>query len=172
MSALSVWHYGLTVRNLDQSVKFYTLVLGFTVRHIQVQENEYTSTMLGHEAASITIAQLVLPGAPIGASGHHIELIEWTRPRGWSSPLRDFPEITTAHLAVAVADLPGVLERARTFGCGPHSDVQDITAGINKGGRVVFLRDPDGAWLELIEPPSVAGTPEPMLPTVDSRPTS
>lgn len=159
MSGLALWHHGLTVRHLDTSVRFYCDVFGFTVRHTQVQENEYTSTMLGHADASIQVAQLILPGAPVGASGHHVELIEWRRPPGRTVRLRDFPEVTTAHLALAVEDLAGVLVRARGFDCVPHSEVQHITAGINRGGRVVFLRDPDGAWLELIEPPAASGVP-------------
>ncbi len=161
MTAIALWHHGLTVEDLDRSIDFYTKVLGFSVRHRQVQENEYTSNMLGHQDVRISVAQLVLDGAPVGDSGHLIELIEWQRPPGRRAELRDFPDISTAHLALGVRDLDVIIERAAEFGSRPHSEVQDITAGINRGGRVVFLRDPDGAWLELLEPPVRPGQPQP-----------
>jgi catechol 2,3-dioxygenase-like lactoylglutathione lyase family enzyme len=47
--------------------------------------------------------------------------------------------------------------RGATF----HGPVQDIAAGINKGGKAVYFRDPDGNNLELIQPPPAPGRPAP-----------
>ncbi len=47
------------------------------------------------------------------------------------------------------------------LGARPLSQPNEITAGINKGGRAVYLHDPDGITLELVQP---ARTPARAVP--------
>ena len=50
------------------------------------------------------------------------------------------------------------------LGATPLSEPNEITAGINKGGKALYLHDPDGVTLELLQPankPAPVGEPSP-----------
>ena len=47
MSVKSVWHAGFSVRDVEASIAFWTEALGLVLRHRQIQENEYTSFLVG-----------------------------------------------------------------------------------------------------------------------------
>jgi catechol 2,3-dioxygenase-like lactoylglutathione lyase family enzyme len=147
-----LWHVGLVVSDIERAIAFYG-VLGLELRLRQDQANEYTARLVGYPGASLRIAQMRLPSAGRSRSGHVIELIEYVQP----AADRVAPEnarIGAAHVAFEVASierLRGALEGAGAiFLSAPN----EITAGVNRGGRAVYLRDPDGITLELVEPPA------------------
>lgn len=150
MSVLQPWHFGITVSDLERSVTFYGDGLGLTVRHRQTQDNEYTARMLGYPSCHIEIAQLRC-AAVHGASEHVIELIQFVIPEAIHQP-GPMHRLGTVHVALLADDLEATLARAREHGGRPNSDVVDITAGINAGGKVVWLTDPDGVLIELVQP--------------------
>jgi len=149
---LGVFHTSFTVADLDCSVGWYTDVLGMELVHRQVQDNEYTRTLVGNSRAVLEIAQLKLPEVTPGVSTHLLELVEYRRPPG------DRPELLThnvgvAHLAVLVDDVAERYERMRRQEVVFVSPPVAITAGANKGGFTCYLKDPDGITLELFQPP-------------------
>lgn len=155
MGVKSVWHVGLSVRDIERSIAFYRDCLGLPLRHRQLQENEYTSNLVGYPNVRITVAQFQLPGENPG-SGHVLELTEYERPRGAEVDIST-PNIGVAHLAFEVGDIDVMRPTLEAGGARFVSEPQEIAAGINKGGRAVYLRDPDGFTLELIEPPPSFG---------------
>jgi catechol 2,3-dioxygenase-like lactoylglutathione lyase family enzyme len=148
----SVWHVGFSVANLERSIQFYVDGLGLRLRHRQTGDNEYTRKLVGYPDAIIHVAQFVIEDAPPPPSGHVLELIEYERPRGETIEPSN-SRISTGHLAFAVNDIDAVAERLAALGATFVSQPVHITAGINAGGRTVYLRDPDGITLELLEPP-------------------
>jgi catechol 2,3-dioxygenase-like lactoylglutathione lyase family enzyme len=54
---------------------------------------------------------------------------------------------------VACDDLDERLERLTAAGGTPFSKPVEIDTGANRGGRGVYLRDPDGHVVELFERP-------------------
>jgi catechol 2,3-dioxygenase-like lactoylglutathione lyase family enzyme len=80
MSVKSLWHAGFTVDDIERSIAFWTEAVGMVLRHRQIQENEYTSLLVGFPDVRLSVAQLRLPEGSHDASGHVIELIEYQRP--------------------------------------------------------------------------------------------
>jgi catechol 2,3-dioxygenase-like lactoylglutathione lyase family enzyme len=157
MAVRSVFHVGFVVRDIDASIAFYTGGLGLRLRHRQAQDNAYTRSLVGYEDASLRIAQFQLPEGEPPASGHILELIEYLVPEGGPA---DLERNTTGagHLAFLVDDIETMTARLTALGATPLSQPNEITEGINKGGKAVYLHDPDGIMLELLQPAdSLAG---------------
>jgi catechol 2,3-dioxygenase-like lactoylglutathione lyase family enzyme len=148
----SVWHTGFSVADLERSIRFYVDGLGLRLRHRQTGDNEYTRQLVGYPDAVIHVAQFVIDGSPPPPSGHVLELIEYERPRGEVAEPSN-SRISSGHIAFAVTDITPVADRLKALGATFVSEPVSITEGINAGGRTVYLRDPDGITLELLEPP-------------------
>ncbi len=151
-----LWHVGLVVSDIELAIAFYRDALGLELRHRQDQANAYTASLVGYEGASLRIAQMRLPGRAHGRSGHFLELIEYV------NPAPDRMEAVRArvgagHLALQVSDIDALRPRLEAAGAVLINEPVDITAGINAGGRAVYLHDPDGITLELVQPPQSAG---------------
>lgn len=150
MAVLQPWHFGITVSDLEHAIGFYCDGLGLRLRHRQTQDNEYTARMLGYPSCRIEIAQLQC-AAVHGVSQHMIELIQFTTPTAVHQP-GPMHRVGTVHVALLVEEIDEMLARARRHGARSNSDVVDITAGINTGGKVVWLTDPDGVLIEMVQP--------------------
>ncbi len=147
------WHVSFTHSNLDEAIKWYTEVLGLEYVRGQVQENEYTSRLVGFPDARLKVAQLRVPGQTIPLSRHHIELVEYERPHGEPVPL-DTNRPGVAHWAFVVDDIHAEFNRLKGLGVHFKSDAPNaITAGVNKGGYAIYFLGPDGITLELLQPP-------------------
>jgi catechol 2,3-dioxygenase-like lactoylglutathione lyase family enzyme len=146
-----IFHFSFTVSDLERSVVWYTDALGMELVHRQVQDNDYTRTLVGMPDATLEIAQLKLPGVPSGASTHILELVEYRTPAGAATDLRT-QNVGVPHLAFLVDDVTERYERMRAMGVAFVSAPVAITAGANKGGFTCYLRDPDGITLELFQP--------------------
>jgi catechol 2,3-dioxygenase-like lactoylglutathione lyase family enzyme len=146
-----LWHVGLVVADIERAIAFYS-VLGLELRLRQEQANAYTASLVGYEGASLKVAQMLVPGGHQSRSGHLVELIEYVHP----APDRVAPanaRIGAADLALEVASIDAFREPLEEAGATFLSDPNQIDAGVNRGGRAVYLRDPDGITLELVEPP-------------------
>lgn len=146
------WHVSFTVSNLEQSVQWYTEVLGLEYVRGQEQANEYTAKLVGFPHVHLKVAQLRVPGAAVPRSAHHIELVEYVTPRGAEIPL-ETNRTGVGHWAFQVDDLLATYERLKALGVTFKSTPNYITAGVNKGGYSVYFTDPDGITLELVQPP-------------------
>jgi catechol 2,3-dioxygenase-like lactoylglutathione lyase family enzyme len=158
MSVRSVWHAGFSVRDIDASVAFWTEAVGLVLRHRQIQENEYTSSLVGYPDVRLSVAQLMLPDGGHGASGHVIEVMEYQRPVGEELEPEN-SRIGSGHIALEVDDIDATRERCERMGAVFLSHTLEIAAGINRGGRAVYGRAPDGITFELVQPPAVPGAP-------------
>ncbi len=152
MDNYGVFHFSFTVSDLDEAIAFYCDLLGFTLVHRQVQDNEYTRRLVGYPDASLEVAQLAAPGQPRGLSTHDLELVSYRSPEGrrWQTEIRDPGQ---AHLALAVADADQVHARLSAAGVKFVSPPNQITAGINAGGKACYFWGPDDTVHELLQPP-------------------
>jgi len=147
------WHVSFTHSNLEAAVRWYTEVLGLEYVRGQLQENEYTSRLVGFPDARLKVAQLRVPGQTIPLSRHHIELVEYERPRGEPIPL-DTNRPGVAHWAFIVDDIHAEFNRLKALGVQFKSDAPNyITEGVNRGGYTVYFYGPDGVTLELLQTP-------------------
>lgn len=147
---IDILHHGITVRDIDEAIDWYTRALGLELVHRQRQENAYTPILVGIDGAILEVAQLALPGGSGTSSSHNIELIQYVTAGTQGSPAL-VNQVGAAHLAFLVADIDALYERALAAGAQFRNPPVDITAGANTGGRACYLHDPDGNTLEFLE---------------------
>ena len=116
---------GIRVRDLEASVRFYTGVLGM---------KELGRSTIA-EAKGIAVNLVSEEG------GHILELNFYEK----GSPFATKYEVGEGldHLAFEIADLDGAVAEAKKAG---HPVVQEIRTPTS---RWVYIRDPDGIWIEL-----------------------
>ncbi|PXY29081.1 hypothetical protein BAY59_15735 [Prauserella coralliicola] len=148
-----VWHFSFTVSDLDVSVAFYRDRLGFELVHTQEQRNAYTSALVGYPDAHLRVAQLAVPGQPRNVSSHDLELVQYLNPVGRRLGI-EIRDPGAAHLALTVDDIHERYAELSAAGVKFYSPPNAITAGVNEGGFTCYFEDPDGAVLEMVQPPA------------------
>jgi len=138
-------HMGLQVTDLDRSLAFYRDILGFQVAFAWNPRAPYIGEMVGYPDADIHAAILRLPGSDV-----MLELLEYRNVErtpvdtGTANP-------GTAHIAFFVDDLDDLYLRLTERGVESVSPPVTPTIGPNEGGRAVYMKDPDGIRVELIQ---------------------
>lgn len=142
---VGVHHTSFTVADLERSVTFFRDALGLEVLYVREVRDDYFGRIVGLPGCAVKAALLRLPG-----SSHHVELFQYLEPPGRSVDPRPC-DPGSCHLSFLVDDLPGLCaELAHVdFVSAPI----EITAGPNRGGYGVYLRDPNGILIELFQPP-------------------
>lgn len=148
---------GITVSDLDRSVKFYTEVLGFKkISETEVQGDEYEK-LQGLFGIRMRIARLQL-------GEEFIELTDYLTSGGRSIP-EDFKsnDLAFQHIAIVVSDIEKAYAQLREFNIehvstGPQTLPVSIpeAAGI----KAFYFHDPDKHKLELIFFPTGKGQPK------------
>jgi catechol 2,3-dioxygenase-like lactoylglutathione lyase family enzyme len=145
---LNTDHTGITVSNLERSLAFWRDVLGFELSHTAHQKGELAQEITGVEGAEIKLAVLRASG------GHKIELLEYLAPADRKHPNLRSCDVGSVHVALLVEDLDAVLAQIAASGWEAAGKPQTLNTGPNAGKRVVYVRDPDGTTIELMQQPS------------------
>jgi catechol 2,3-dioxygenase-like lactoylglutathione lyase family enzyme len=140
-------HTSFTVADLERSLVFFRDTLGLEVLGTREVRDEYFARIVGLPGCVVKAALLRLPG------GHHVELFEYVQPRGQSVAPRPC-DPGSCHLSLLTPDLPALYEKLREKSVEFVSPPVLITAGPNRGGWGLYLRDPNGILLELFQPPT------------------
>jgi glyoxylase I family protein len=138
-------HTGISVSNLERSLAFWRDVLGFEFSHTAHQKGELAQEITGVEGAEIKLAVLRAPG------GHKIELLEYLAPADRKRADIRPCDVGSVHVALIVHDLDAVLERIAASDWKAAGKPQRLQSGPNAGKRVVYVRDPDGTTVELMQ---------------------
>ncbi len=138
-------HVGFTVSDLARSLSFYRDLLGMDVLWERVYEEEYVRTLVGYPTLKLLCAYLEMPGSPV-----KIELLEYQNvPREQGELRRADPG--NAHLALSVTDLDGLCRRLKEAGVKFVSEPVVSTAGHYLKTKTVYVCDPDGISVQLLE---------------------
>ncbi len=145
----SVFHTSWTVDDLERSVAFYRDLLGFELIGRRERQGPAIETVVGFPKADLRMAFLRIPGAPVGISGHHLELIEYRHPKGVKLDVRTC-DTGAAHLALETTDIQA--DHARLKAAGVAIVSEPVTFD-GVAGKVLacYLRDPDGFTIELVQ---------------------
>jgi catechol 2,3-dioxygenase-like lactoylglutathione lyase family enzyme len=138
-----VHHFSLSVADVDRSMAFYR-EFGFELVSDREVEGDYVEVMTGVPDAHVRITHLT-------GFGHNLELLEYRRPRG-ARRARGFHDVGSAHICLLTEDLDAECERLRALGvpfCSPGPVT--TTSGPNRGGRGIYVEDPDGNGVEIIQ---------------------
>jgi predicted enzyme related to lactoylglutathione lyase len=142
---IGVGNFSHIVTNLEKSLEFYRDVIGLEVT-TQPQPfggNPAIMKMGNTPGAQSRIAVLKAPGSALG-----VELIEY-KDRKPANPR--FQDPGAANLQVRLRDVDSVVARVKKSGARILT-AGGVPAAITGGTRVMFIQDPDGFIVELIQP--------------------
>ena len=128
-------HTGISVRNMEEAIEWYDKVLGFK----PVYDQGYVPPLKAH----LYFIE--------DKNGYQIELFEYDDPKPVPEdrllPNSDLQTCGTKHLAVAVDDVDAFKPKLEQYG-------GSIAHEVNMGeDHVMFIRDPSGTLVELIQQP-------------------
>jgi len=151
-------HVGLQVADLDRSIGYYRDVIGLRLLERLLRDDAYLTVVVGYPDVILDVAVLVEPG-----SGALLELLRY---HGVSGTPVDAATANsgTAHVCFQVDDVDAIVARALAAGFGAVNPPVTPTAGRWVGGRSVYLIDPDGIRVELVQrgpAGTVTGVPVP-----------
>ncbi|MFB6096432.1 MAG: VOC family protein [Haloferacaceae archaeon] len=140
MPDLRAHHFGTTVSNLDRAVAFYRDVLGLEVVATFSVGDDAFAEGVGVDGASANFAHL-------DAGGARVELVEYD-PAGEDARAAAVNEGGAKHLGLEVDDV-------ESFYASLPATVETVSDGprtTESGTSILFVRDPDGNLIEVLEP--------------------
>lgn len=145
MNVVGSVHTGFHVADLDRSVAFYVDELGLEVRGRRVVDAPYVQELVGYSGVELHQAFLAIPG-----SEHGLELIEYRNVDKTAIEPRNADPGTT-HLCLLVDDVRALHARLTAHGVESLSAPVIPTVGPNVGRPAVYMKDPDGIRIELVQ---------------------
>lgn len=141
-------HVAITAADLDRSLSFYCGLLGLELLGRGEASGAPEFAITGIPDAVVRWADVALP------DGRTVELLQYVSPRGSAvRPAVNDPGAT--HLAFQVPGLDAAVDRLARGGVGTRTAPVEIQApGAWQGARCVYVSDPDGVTVELIERPA------------------
>ncbi|WP_124179613.1 VOC family protein [Natrarchaeobius halalkaliphilus] len=138
----SATHYGLNVADMEEAIAFYEGTLGLEVdRSFPISEVQ--SDIVGVEGVEGDITFL-------DAGGFSIELIAYDEPP--NENVHDEAsghDVGVAHLCLEVEDIWNLYDDL-----APDVEFVNEPETVGNGAQIAYLRDPDGNYVELMEPPA------------------
>ena len=147
MTVTGCEHIGIQVRDIDRSVSFYKDALGLELISRFTKSEPYVQRVVGYPGVILEIAMMRIPGSTV-----ELEILEYREVE--RTPID--PETAnpgTMHFSLYVSDLDELHAHLRGRGVEFVSDVETAVAGPIAGGKVVYMKDPDGIRVELVELP-------------------
>lgn len=142
------FHGGITVRDMDASLRFYAEGLGLEVHLDRILDAPYLREVLALDFDSIRAVYLRIPNET-----GFVELLEYRGIERLSAEAR-LCDFGAGHFCFYVDDVDAM--HARLVSMGYHARSAGpvaITAGPNEGARSVYMPDPDGYPVELFQKP-------------------
>ena len=159
MPIKKVFHFCITVPDIEKSLKWYEDVLGLKSA-IHIRNGTAPGKLLGfpgemefHADHLVSQSQAALPNPHETATV--IDLIEWVRPKTIidGGPYKDMNHVGIPRMAFDVEGIDDMIEDLRSKGVEFNSDPVYIDHGDDLWAKCISFRDPDGIMLELVEFP-------------------
>ena len=141
-------HVGICVTDVEASLHFYRDFRGFQPVHELEIQGEATARLLRLEKVELRAVFLERDGV-------RIELLHYATPGYIGEPTpRAMNQIGLTHLSIQVVDIDEVL--AGVEPAGGRVLKETVVSVEQTGARAVFLTDPDGTLIELVQWPTPA----------------
>jgi catechol 2,3-dioxygenase-like lactoylglutathione lyase family enzyme len=139
-------HVGITVKDLDASIRFYHDVLGleFSNEPSPWFDGPELGPAVGVPGAGLRQVSLILGDSTF-------ELLEYKSPPSETAKPLLSNNIGASHVAFVVDDIVAKKAELESKGIEFYSDVNTVDEGVLAGWRWVYFEDPDGYPLELVE---------------------
>lgn len=136
-------HTGFITHSIEVSIAFWEGVMGFRAEPVGTRREAWISSFMGVPGADVRLVHLY-------GLGTHLEFIEFVSPRGQPvRPAANAPGV--AHVCFRVSDLEQLRADILARGGSLQGETTEITEGIAKGLRGLYMRDPNGIMIELVE---------------------
>ena len=148
MAVQMIYHVGFVVSDLEKSLEWYTEVLGLQVeREIRELSGEWISAVTGFENSRLKMAWV---GTGDGCS---IELDQYVSPPGSDNPgTPGRNDVRASHVGIQVGDVHAEYQRMSQLGVKfAGAPPVKLPNKFPWARCAVFLQDPDGNWIELLE---------------------
>lgn len=138
-------HTGFITPDIEVSVRFWEDVLGFEAQPIGERRKSWIGQFMGVPDAQVRLVHLY-------GHGTHIEFIAFDRPN-------DIPVIArasqgnVAHICLRTDGVEALRERILAGGGSEQGTLVAIDEGIAKGLRGLYMKDPNGILIEIVEIP-------------------
>ena len=143
VKVLETNHTGITVQDLDYSVKFFTEVLGYDLigeRAPRGLANKEKVT--GVKGSNVEIAY-------VKGGGHARELLQYNGPEDRKAYRPRCVDVGHWHLSINIDDIDIATEEALKFGCTKVGGQITDDAGPNKGNKIQYIAAKDGMVVEM-----------------------
>jgi len=145
---IGFFHAGITVKNLEASLDFYCNMLNLELVRLQDSSQDYIREMLSLPGLQkIKIALLKVPGSDV-----MVELLEYVGVERFPGNCRPC-DYGSGHICLFVTNLEEIYREFVEKGVRFRSGPVHITAGVNTGAKAIYMMDPDGYIVELVERP-------------------
>ena len=144
-----IMHVGITVTNIENSIKFYRDILGLTLKGQAIMEGQETDALFAMNNCKVKIAYL---NGSDNIMSPPIELLEFVN----NKTIKDKPQlnkISISEICFRVDNIEKVYKHLIDNNVEYLSEPQefDFTAyGFSKS-KALYFKDPDGIILELME---------------------
>ena len=139
-------HHGFTVSDLEESVEFYTNILGLeVVRTTERKDLPSYDHILGFENVRIMMALLKHP-----TTDFLLELFQYMNPPVVKRELKN-NFVGSSHVAFEVEDIDATYDAMCAAGYGAINPPIDIIRDGQKVARAIYALDPDGISVEMFQ---------------------
>ena len=144
-----IMHVGITVSNIENSIKFYRDILGLTLKGQAIMEVKETDKLFAMNNCKVKIAYL---NGSDNIMSPPIELLEFVN----NETIKDKPQlnkISISEICFRVDNIEKVYKHLidNNVECLSEPQEFDFTAyGFSKS-KALYFKDPDGIILELME---------------------
>ncbi|HEX4210572.1 MAG TPA: VOC family protein [Candidatus Binataceae bacterium] len=145
----SVFHVNINVTNFERSLEFYKMVGFKVVLDIGEGPNKGNDVGLNIPDSSARAALLALSDDPRAT---RIDLIEWKKPHTEGVPYPHLYHAGAARIALFTKNIDEEYARLKANAVEMVSEPVIIRFGNKAGAKFFCFKDPDGTFLELIEP--------------------
>jgi lactoylglutathione lyase len=123
---MRILHTSITVKNLDESIKFYQDVMGLELQsRREIPENKAEIAFVGDKESNASI-----------------ELTFWKEKKDWN----EGDELD--HIAFAVSDMDEAMKSFKKQKVDIAKEPYLLKGSTTK---IAFIKDPNGIWLEIIQ---------------------
>lgn len=139
-----VRHIGISVTNMERSLKFYRDLLGLKIERSMSESGQYIDNMLSMKNVKVNTVKLSAQDkGPI-----LVELLEFKSHPKTSEGKYEISKIGASHVAFTVDDLDEIYSKLTETGVKFNAPPQYSPDGYAK---VTFCYDPDGTPVELVQ---------------------